>query len=113
MTVSFRNSGHAIDDFRSIGDETPAASNVARGLPFTMVRLLRTTHPATPSPFLIVRSSSFGASTPAANRHFKVSLSALYRKSAHADQGTMFVSLVEMSAMVSATPRLVPIACAI
>jgi len=48
-----------------------------------------------------------------AKRHFNVSESSWWRNNAHPDHGMIFVSFAEMSAIVSATPRLVPIDCAI
>ena len=53
------------------------------------------------------------ASTPVAKRQRSDSVSSLYRKSAQQENGTRLASFEEMSAIVSATPRLVPIACAI
>src|SRR5437879_11185345 len=110
MSVSLRSSGQAIADLSSIGDSTPAASNVARGLPLTMLRRFRVTQPARPSPFLMTRLSSLGASTPAAKRHRSVSLSWWYKNKVQADHGPMLVSFDEMSAIVYTTPRLLLIA---
>src|SRR5438477_9474980 len=104
MNVSLKWSAQTIADLMSIGDDTPAASNETRGSPLTMVRRLRATQPARPVPFFSVRFNSFGASTPAANRHFSESASGWVRNKAHADQGTTLVSFDEMSAMVSAMP---------
>ena len=53
------------------------------------------------------------ASVPVANRQRSVSVSSSYRNSAAQENGTRLLSFAEISAIVSATPRLVPIACAI
>ncbi len=50
---------------------------------------------------------------PVANRQRSVSSSSLYRNSAQHENGTRLLNFDEMSAIVSATPRLVPIAWAI
>ena len=71
------------------------------------------TQPERPCPTFSVELNSFGASTPAANRHFSESLSGWRRNSAQPDQETIFESFDEISAIVSETPRLVPIDCAI
>ena len=91
----------------------PAASKLTRGSALTSVRRLRATQPDSPWPTVIVAFSSRGASTPAANRHFSESPSGCCRNSAQPDHGTIFDSFDEISAIVSDTPRLVPIDCAI
>jgi hypothetical protein len=53
------------------------------------------------------------ASIPVAKRQRSVSISSLCRNSAQQENGTRLLSLDEISAIVSATPRLVPMACAI
>ena len=50
---------------------------------------------------------------PEANRQRSDSLSSSKRKSAAQENGTRLLSLAAMSAIVSDTPRLVPMACAI
>ena len=52
-------------------------------------------------------------SMPVAKRQRSVSSSSLWRNSAQHEKGTRLLSFDEISAMVSATPRLVPIAWAI
>ena len=99
-------------ELRSVSLGTPAASKATRGLALTSVRRLRATQPERPWPTATVALSSRGASTPTAKRHFNVS-SGCCRYSAQPDHGMIFVSLEEISAMVSDTPRLVPIDCAI
>ena len=71
------------------------------------------TQPDSPCPIFSVAFNSLGASMPAANRHFSESVSCWYRKSAEPDHETIFDSFDEMSAIVSDTPRLVPIDWAI
>src|SRR5215475_8045676 len=113
MNVSLNCSGQTIAELTSSSPEMPAASKVIRGLPLIRVRRLRATQPDRPWPTFNVVFSSFGASTPAAKRHLSVSLSALCRNSAQHDHDTTFDSFDEMSAIVSDTPRLVPIDWAI
>src|SRR4030088_130104 len=113
MNVSLYCSGQTIAELTERSPLRPAASNVTRGLPLMSVRRLRATHPDSPWPTFSVAFSSFGASTPVAKRHFSESLSGWCRKSAQPDQETTFESFDEISAIVSETPRLVPIDCAI
>jgi hypothetical protein len=112
MNISLKCSGQIIAE-RSAVCPRPAARKVMVGSALISVRLLRATHPVGSSPTLIDALSSCGASTPVVNRHFSESLSDWCRKSAHPDHGTIFASFDEMSAIVSDTPRLVPMACAI
>ena len=91
----------------------PAASNSTRGLALTSVRRLRATQPDSPSPTATVafeqlrridaRRRSGSAAVP----------SGCCRNSAQPDHGMIFVSFDEISAIVSETPRLVPIDWAI
>src|SRR6185503_2495222 len=113
MNVSLYCSGQTIADLIEISWLSPAASKVTRGSPLMMVRRLRATQPHSPWPDCSVTFSSFGASTPAEKRHFSVSLSGWCRKSEQPDHDTTFDSFDEISAIVSETPRLVPIDCAI
>ena len=60
------------------------------------------------------RSSVSWARPKTSRRRRRTSVTpSVYRNSAQAENGTRFVSLDEISAIVSATPRLVPIVCAI
>src|SRR3954454_24547681 len=113
MKVSLYCSGQTIADFNASPPPSPADSNVTRGSPLISVRRLRATQPERPWPTFIVALSSRGASTPAANRHLSESLSGLCRNSAQPDHDTIFHSFDEISAIVSDTPRLVPIDWAI
>src|ERR1019366_7267190 len=113
MNVSLYGSGQTIAELSAMSWLRPAASKVTRGLPLISVRLLRATHPESPCPALSDTLSNFGASSPAAKRHFRPSFSGWCRNSAQPDHDTIFDSFDEISAMVSATPRLVPIDCAI
>src|SRR2546423_15692326 len=113
MKVSLYCSGQTIADFNASPPPSPADSNVTRGSPLISVRRLRATQPESPWPTVIVALSSRGASTPAAKRHFNESVSGLWRNNAHPDHETIFDSFDEISAIVSETPRLVPIDCAI
>src|SRR6185503_5395459 len=113
MKVSPTLSGHTIADLSGVSPSNPAASSATRGSAFTTVRLLRATQPARPSPTAIVLFRSSLVPTPAVYRHLSVASSPWVRYSAQPDQGTIFVSFDEMRAIVSATPRLVPIDCAI
>src|SRR2546421_8831666 len=113
MNVSLYCSGQTIAERSEISSEMPAASKVTRGFPLISVRRLRATQPDSPWPIFNVTSSSFGASTPAAKRHLSESDSGWYRNSEQPDHETTFESFDEISAIVSATPRLVPIDCAI
>ncbi len=70
------------------------------------------TQPERPSPNFTVALRSCAASTPEAKRHLSESVPFI-RNSALPDHGMMLISFDEMSAIVSATPRLVPIDCAI
>src|ERR1700704_5382594 len=113
MNVSLYCSGHTIAAFSEMSWLSPAASNVTRGSPLISVRRLRATQPDSPYPTFSVAFSSFGASTPTAKRHFSESVSGWRRKSEQPDHDTIFDSFDEISAIVSDTPRLVPIDCAI
>src|SRR3989441_8611573 len=113
MNVSLYCSGQTIAERSAISSPRPAASNVTRGLPLMSVRRLRATQPDSPWPTLSVTFSSFGASTPEAKRHLSESDSGWYRNSEQPDHETTFESFDEISAIVSDTPRLVPIDCAI
>ena len=53
------------------------------------------------------------ASVPVAKRQRWVPISSIRRNSAQQEKGTRLLSLEAMSVIVSATPRLLPIACAI
>ncbi len=75
MNVSLYCSGQTIAELSEISSGIAAASKLMRGLPLIKVRRLRATQPDKPCPIFIVAFSSFGASTPAANRHFSESLS--------------------------------------
>src|SRR6185436_20408454 len=113
MKVSLYCSGQTIAELIAMSSLNPAAAKLTRGSPLMIVRRFRATHPDNPWPDCSVAPRSFGASTPAAKRHLSVSLSGCCRKSAHPDHDTIFDSFDEMSAIVSETPRLVPIDCAI
>src|ERR1043166_198141 len=113
MNGSLTDSGTTIADLSLVVVFRPRASKLTDGLAFTSVRRLRATQPDRPSPSLSVMFSSCVTSRPAAYRHFRASPSAVDRKSAHPDHGMIFESFDETSAIVSATPRLVPIDCAI
>ena len=75
MNVSLNCSGQTIAELSAMSPVMPAASKLTRGLPLISVRRLRATQPDSPCPIFSVAFSSFGASTPAANRHFSESLS--------------------------------------
>ena len=91
----------------------PAASRSALGRAFTSVRRLRATQPVNPSPLFTEICWMTSASIPVANRQRSVSSSSLCRNSAQHENGTRLLNFDEISAIVSATPRLVPIAWAI
>src|SRR5262245_28464734 len=92
----------------------PELANVTWGSALTSVRRFRVTQLVSPLPLRIATAfSSLGASTPAAKRQRSVSPSGWNRKSAQPDHGTIFEIFDEISAIVSDTPRLVPIDCAI
>ena len=76
MNVSLYCSGQTIADLMAMSWLSPAASKVTRGSPLMIVRRFRATHPDRPWPDGSVTFKSFGASTPEAKRHFRVSLSA-------------------------------------
>ena len=113
MKLSLKCNGQTMADLSAVSIWMPAAENVTRGSPLMTIRRLFATQPDSPAPSRSVEFSSRGASTPAANRHFNVSVSALCRNSEQPDHGTSFDSFDEISAIVSSTPRLVPIDCAI
>src|SRR5512142_3392926 len=102
MKRSLKNNGQTIADFSDVSPAF-AAVKVIAGWPLTIVRRLRATQPARPSPFFSVVSRSRVASGPEAKRQFSVSVSAWYRNRVQSLQGTRFVSFDEMSAIVSAT----------
>src|SRR3954470_13405245 len=91
----------------------PAAANPSRGSALMEDRRFFATDPVNPWPTATLACSSRGASTPAAKRHSSRSASTSCRKSAHPAHGTSFEIFEEISAIVSDTPRLVPIAWAI
>src|SRR6266851_120703 len=113
MNASLKYSGQTTAELSAMFRLRPTASKVTRGFPLMIVRSLRATQPDRPWPTFSVVLSSFGASTPTAKRHFSESVSGWWRKSEHPDHDTIFDSFDEISAIVSDTPRLVPIDCAI
>src|SRR5262249_40174892 len=109
MNVSLNCSGHTIAACRTVFASRPAAWDVTPGWPLISVWPLRATQA---DRSLATRISAFkrrGASMPVANRHLSDLVSDWCRKSAQPDHGTIFESFDEMSAIVSDTPRLVPI----
>ena len=114
MNRSLNISGHTSADCRFVCiAASPAASRSALGRAFTSARRLRATHPVSPSPEWTETCWMISASTPVANRQRRLSVSSSYRNSAAHENGTRLLSFAVMSAIVSATPRLVPMACAI
>src|SRR6185295_17925571 len=113
MNASLKYRGQTRPELREMFWLRPTASKVTRGFPLMIVRSLRATQPDRPWPTFNVVFSSFGASTPTAKRHFSESVSGWWRKSEQPDHDSIFESFVEISAIVSETPRLVPIDCAI
>ena len=113
MKRSLNTSGATSADCSVVDLARPAASNSALGRALTSGRRLRATQPARPWPARTVMVPIASASTPVAKRQRSVSASSSNRNSAHAENGTRFDSFDEISAIVSATPRLVPIVCAI
>jgi hypothetical protein len=113
MNRSLKTSGQTSADCSDVAVEMPADSRSALGRAFTSVRRFLATQPVSPSPLFTEICWITSASTPVAKRHRSVSLSSLCRNSAQHENGTRLLSLDEISAIVSATPRLVPIAWAI
>ena len=114
MNRSLKTSGQTSADRSVVSSRVkPAASKSALGRAFTSGRRLRATQPIRPWPLLMTNCWMASASSPDAKRQRSVSVSSLYRNSAQQENGTMLLNFDEMSAIVSDTPRLLPMACAI
>ena len=115
MNVSLKFSGQTSAELqRDRRREAEPPRTSTRGSALISVRRFRATQPDSPSPTFSVRVQQprrVDARREAALQRLRVGL--VQEQRATATTGTIFESFDEISAIVSATPRLVPIDCAI